>query len=36
MSNFDFDGIEKIVDRMFDVDDTKSNVSISSLSNVRT
>lgn len=36
MSNFDFVGMEKIVERMFEADATKSRVSTSSLSNVRT
>ena len=36
MSNFDFVGMEKIVERMFAVDATKSRVSTSSLSKVRT
>ena len=36
MSNFDFVGIEKIVERMFAVEETKSRVSTSSLSNVNT
>jgi len=36
MSNFDFLGMEKIVERMFAVDATKSRVSTSSLSKVRT
>ena len=36
ISNFDFVGMEKIVERMFAVDATKSSVSASSLSKVRT
>lgn len=36
MSNFDFGGMEKIVERMFEVAATKSRVSTSSLSNERT
>lgn len=36
MSNLDFVGMEKIVERMLDVDETKSRVSTSSLSNDNT
>jgi len=36
MSNFDFVGMEKMVERMFAVEETKSSVSTSSLSKVKT